>query len=114
MFAALMGQPERRAALSVGSLAHFIAAISSHEKGAGLERKLRLRQGALMAQEPALALKASAIAGEGPIGADDAMAWNDDADRICPVGEPDGAHRTRLADSLGQSTIARGSPHRYL
>src|SRR6185312_598389 len=62
----------------------------------------------LVIEKPALALEAAAIAGQRTVAADHAMAWHDQADRVLPVGESDGAHCIRLADLLCQRAIGRG------
>src|SRR5258708_6962759 len=51
------------------------------------------RPGALlMREQPALALDAAAIAGQGAIRSHDAVAGDDDADRIVAIGVADRAH----------------------
>src|ERR1700686_4050352 len=89
---------------------------------------LRRRQrpdagGALMLEQPALALDAAAIAGQRAVGTDDAVAGYDDADRVGAVGEADGPHRPRPADTprelaIGDRRAARDvaqrAPHRAL
>ena len=64
-----------------------------------------------MGQQPALALDAAAIAGERAIGADDAMAGDDDADGIVAIGMADGTHGGPVLTTpgAGQSPGAIGS-----
>src|SRR5204862_290777 len=45
----------------------------------------------LEVEQRALALETAAVAGEAPVGADDAMARHDDRDRVAAVGVADGA-----------------------
>jgi len=60
---------------------------------------------ALVREEPAFAVQAAAIAGEAVVGADDAMAWQDDRDRIGTVGGADGAHGFRHTDFCGERAV---------
>src|ERR1700680_5041910 len=61
--------------------------------------------GALVREQPALAVDAAAIAGQGAVGTDDAVAGYDDADRVGAVGEADGPHRPRPADAPRELAI---------
>src|SRR5258708_36848244 len=63
---------------------------------------------AFVAQQPALALQAAAEAGEGAVGADDAVAGDDDRDRVGAVGQPDRAHGLRLPDGGGELALPPG------
>lgn len=63
---------------------------------------------ALVGEEPALAVDAAAVAGEGAVGADDAMAGDDDADRIRAIREADGADGFGAADALGELAVGDG------
>ena len=47
----------------------------------------------LMPQQPAFALYSARVPGQGAIGADDAMAGNDNTNGIRAVGTPHGTHR---------------------
>src|SRR4051812_39643725 len=49
-------------------------------------------------QEPALAREAAGVAGERAVGADDAVAGDDDADRVQVIGEADGPGAIWVAD----------------
>src|SRR4030095_9140451 len=59
---------------------------------------------------PALAFEPAAIAGERTVRADEAMAWNHDADRVGAVREADRTHRQRTLQPLRQPPIAQGGP----
>src|SRR5262249_31584707 len=62
---------------------------------------------ALVLEQPSLALDPAAIARERAIGADDAMAWDHEADRIGAVGVADRAHRPRTAEFCGERAVAQ-------
>src|SRR5206468_6615181 len=59
-------------------------------------------QSTLVLEQPALAIQPPAEAGERPVRSDDAMAGDDDGDRIFPVG---GAH------SAGEAHVAQAARH---
>src|ERR1700682_1051785 len=58
-----------------------------------------------MREQPALALDATAIAGQRSIRPDDAMTGDDDADRITTVGKADRAHRGGSTDAPRQRRV---------
>ena len=62
---------------------------------------------AFMREQPTLAMQAAAITGEALVRADDAMAGQDDRDRIGAVGGADGAHGFRQADFRGERAVTR-------
>ena len=64
--------------------------------------------GALVGEQPLFAMEAAAVAGERAVGADDAMAGHDDADRVRSVGKADGADGAGTADALGKLAVADG------
>src|SRR5579864_6270062 len=51
-----------------------------------------------MREQPALPREPAAIAGQGAVGADDAVAGDDDADRVRAVRQAHGAHRAGTTD----------------
>src|SRR5436309_6543189 len=59
-------------------------------------------------EQPLLYWKASAEAGERTVGTDDAMAGEDDADRIGPVGGAERARRGRDAERRRLPAVAGG------
>ena len=61
-----------------------------------------------MRQEPSLARKTTAIAGQGGIGPDDPVAGHNNADGVGPVGEAQRPHRLGPVYGGGQLTIATG------
>jgi len=61
-----------------------------------------------------LAFDAAAVAGEASGGADDAMARDDDADRVAAVGQADRARRRGPADLLGELPVRDRLPIRDL
>lgn len=61
-----------------------------------------------MVEKPAFAFDAATVAGEGTVGADDAVAGQDDGDGIGSVGGADGANRGGMADLLGEFAIGDG------
>ncbi len=61
-----------------------------------------------MRQQPALALKAACVAGEGTVAADDAMARNDDGQRIAADGGTDGPDSGGGVDMTGELTVGPG------
>jgi hypothetical protein len=60
---------------------------------------------ALVNEQPALAGEATGVAGEAAVRADDAVAGNDDRDRVASQGEADGAGGPRHPDATGQPRI---------
>ena len=62
----------------------------------------------LVGEEPLLAVHSAAVAGEGTVGADDAMAGNDDGDGVAAVCAADGAAGGGIADAAGLLGIAAG------
>ena len=65
-----------------------------------------------MLQEPLLALDAAAVAAQGAVTGDDAVAWHDDAHGVDMVGLRHGAERPRVPDVLGLIAVALGLPVR--
>src|SRR5947209_822584 len=63
---------------------------------------------ALQVEQPALAVDAAAVPGQLAVAADDAVAGNDDGDRVLAVGQPDGAAGFGVADPLGQLAVGDG------
>src|SRR5690242_2127057 len=61
-----------------------------------------------MCEQPALALDAAAIAGQCPVRSDDAVAGDDDADGVVPIGVAYGADRCGASDPLGERAIGDG------
>ena len=59
-----------------------------------------------MGDQPAFAVEAAAIAGQGRVGADHPVAGHNDGDRVGAVGEPDGAAGGGAADALGEVAVA--------
>src|SRR5215831_14111854 len=73
-----------------------------------------LRESALVAKEPALALDSARVAGEPGIAADKPMAGNDDGHGIECIGVP---HRSRCggtSEAGGKPSVARGLARRDL
>src|SRR5438067_10810329 len=70
--------------------------------------------GALVFEEPALAFDAAAVAGEGAVGADDAMTGDDNSDGIGAVGEADCPDCGWAADSIGEFAVGDGGAERNL
>ena len=71
-------------------------------------QSLAHRDRPLQRQQLPLDRQASAKAGQGAIGTDDAMAGNDDGQWICAIGEADGAAGAGLTDAPGQLPIGDG------
>src|SRR5712672_2444450 len=69
---------------------------------------------ALMREQPSLALKPAAIFDQRAVGADQAMARHDDAERIRAVGMAERAHRLWHAELCRQCAIGHGRSRRYL
>src|ERR1700681_3591274 len=59
-------------------------------------------------EQEALEWKPAAVAGERAVGADDAMARDDDGDRIAPVGAADGAAGRGASDGRGDLEVGAG------
>src|SRR5512144_2006928 len=75
---------------------------------------VRCRRGrALMGEQPSLARKTAAVAGERPVTADHAVTRDDDGDRISGIRGPDGAHRGRATDRLRHRGIGDRSAGGY-
>lgn len=101
-----------------------LAAARSGRAGTGVARprpasgrRSRLAGSAhapLVLQQPALAPQATAIAGQGTVRTDDAVAGNHDGDLVGSVGAGHGAHRRRRADGPGQPGVALRAAARYL
>jgi hypothetical protein len=77
----------------------------------------------LVRQKPTFSLDAASVTGESAIGADDAVAWHDDSDRVRAVGEPHCSDSPWLADSprelpvgtrLAAGDFAKRLPYRSL
>src|SRR5262249_55930861 len=66
-----------------------------------------------MLQQPALALKSAAIFYQRSVGADQAMAGDHDADRICAIGVTDRAHRSGHLELRRQRAITHRAARRY-
>src|SRR5215468_1576576 len=75
------------------------------------ERRLRAKR-AFVGEEPALALEAAGVADQPAVGADGAVARNDQPDRIGAVRGPDGAYRGRGAHGARQRGVAGRLAHR--
>src|SRR5215472_5192950 len=60
-----------------------------------------------MLEQPALAREAAAISRERAVGADDAMARDDDADGIAAIGAADGANGAGTAEARSERAIAQ-------
>ena len=71
----------------------------------GREKSEETRGACFMIEKPALAFNATAVSGEGSVGADDAVAGDDDGDRIGSIGCADGANSVRMADVLSELSI---------
>ena len=56
---------------------------------------------AFVVEEPLLAFEAAGVAGEGAVGADDAVAGDEDGDGIGGVGPGDGPQGRGAADGAG-------------
>ena len=65
-------------------------------------------------EEPALALDAAAIAGEGAVGPDHAMTGDDHADGVGAVGQADSANGAGPADARGKLRVGDCGPARDL
>jgi hypothetical protein len=63
-------------------------------------------------EQPAFALQAAGVAGEGAALADHAVAGDDDRDRVAAVGEADGAAGARHAEAGGELAVAGGGAER--
>src|SRR5947207_5447604 len=70
-------------------------------------RAARLQQRALEPKQPFLALEPAAVAGEAPACADDAVAREDDRDRVPVHHGADGPRRLRRADLCRESAVRR-------
>ena len=55
---------------------------------------------ALQREEGAFAIRAAGVAGDGAIGTEDAVTWDDDAHRVAPHGPADGARRGLHTETL--------------
>lgn len=64
----------------------------------------------LQLEQQALALEAASIAGQAPVGPDDAVAGNDDRDRIAAVGKPDRARGGGPAHTPCELAVGRRLP----
>jgi hypothetical protein len=84
--------------LGIAKIKHAAIVASSVED---LEKGWR----SFVVQQPALALNAAAVAGEGAVRTNDPVTRNDDCDRIRSVGESDGADCRGAADALGEFTV---------
>ncbi len=67
-----------------------------------------------MVEQPLLYRKATAEAGQRTVGTDDAMAGEDDTDRIGPVGGAERTRRGRDAERRRLPAVARGGAERDL
>ena len=61
-----------------------------------------------MVQEPALAFDATAVSSEGAVGADNAVAGENDCDGIGSIGRADRADGSGMADLLGEFAVGDG------
>src|SRR4051794_11674503 len=57
-------------------------------------------------EQGALAFQAASVAGERPVGADDAVAGDDDGDRVAAIGGADRARGPGALDALGELAVA--------
>ena len=60
-----------------------------------------------MGQQPAFAFEPATVAGQRPVGADDAMTGHDHADGVGAVGEPDGPHGAGAPDARREAGVAQ-------
>src|SRR5690349_9482295 len=65
---------------------------------------------ALVIEQPPLALEAARVTRETSVGADDAVAGDDDRDGIFVVGHTDGARRARPPDPRRELAVRGGGP----
>ena len=65
-----------------------------------------------MIEEPAFAWESSAVAVEGSVGGDDAMARHDDADAVLTIGESDGACAAWIVESGRELPVGDGFSER--
>src|SRR5207247_2645158 len=68
--------------------------------------------GALVREQPALALDSAAVAGKRPVGADHAVARDDDTDGVRAVGGAHGAHGGGCADAPRERLVRDRLPRR--
>src|SRR5262249_15692928 len=73
----------------------------------------RRRRRALVGQQPTLAPDAARVPREVPVAADDAMAWNDQADRVARVRQTDRADRPRASEDLGELSVGHRPAGRH-
>src|SRR5690606_41414813 len=66
--------------------------------------------GAFQAEQDLLAGQAAAVADEGAVRADEAVAGGDDGDRVAVVGGAHGAGGARGVQRAGDVAVARGAP----
>ncbi len=69
------------------------------------DSKERRGTAAFVTEEPAFAFDAATVSGEGSVGADDAVAGNDDGDGVCSVSGADGADGSGAADFFGEFAV---------
>src|SRR5882762_7644166 len=74
--------------------------VARSDRQAGLPR--------LQLEQSSLALQPASVAGQRSVGADHAVAGNDDRDRIAGVGEAHGARRRGMADAPRDLAVADG------
>ncbi len=67
-----------------------------------------------MAQEPALAFDAATVASEGTVGADHAVARNNDPNGIGTIGQADGSDGVWAADALREGSVRDSGAAGYL
>ena len=82
---------------------HAQQGIIPRGRGRGANRSRE--EGALVCKEPALAGEPAAVSREPPVGADDAMAGDDDRDRVRAVRARDRADGRRPADLLREARV---------
>src|SRR3954452_2116939 len=74
--------------------------------GLEAERQLPRSLPRLVVEQPCLAVEPPAVPGQGAVAADDAVAGDDDRDRVAAVGEADGTCGAGTPDASRQLAVA--------
>src|SRR5262245_55829079 len=80
---------------------------SAHPTGPALGAVTASNLDALVPQEPALSFQPAAVFHQRAAGADQAVAGQDDADRVGAVGVADGAHRAWRVETGRERAVAQ-------
>src|SRR6478609_3945270 len=88
----------------------FVTARQATGPAAAPSRSPEGGRAAFVGEQPGLGLDATAEAGQRAVGADDAMAGHDDADRVLAVGSADGAGLVRVPEPARLLAVADRLP----